>query len=527
MRAWRFLFILGLLLSALTSSVSAEEPPFVEAVPDPAAAPSPPYFAPQTEGVLSLSEAIQMALDHNLGLLASKIGIDSDELNVMIQEGLFDPRLTLSLDHSDRERAFQGTEADPITGTVNSNTTDFSAAAILPTRTGGSWSLTYEAIRNDPSSGGSSNGYGSSTLLRYTMPLLEGSGNLINHSPIEQARIGAQVTAANFAREALSLEATVVSQYLAVLRAQRQLDTAHKSLEVAQGLRKQTQAEVDAGVLARFELINAEGGIATREEGVLLAEQNIADAYSILKQTLGIPLDTPIVLSDELNVAPVGELSFDSLIDQALVDRPELQAFDLRQELANLQLEDAEDRLQNELTFNASAGVDGEGDSYRDSLDDMNKFAWSLGLEYTIPLSTDHRAKAQAEQARLALDQLALSRGESETQIRLALERALRDLRVSYERLAITATGVTVAEQRLANEQARLDLGLSTSQLVLDAEESLSDARRRRIEAELDYAQSKATLVGVLGLSQLAPPAIEPALALPEPAAPETAGGTP
>lgn len=453
----------------------------------------------------SLTEAIAFAQQHNYGLAASKLGLTRDEWNVYIARGIFDRTLTIGLTHS--ERRSEGSFESTTTGGSETSTTTLQASAVVPTDSGGNWSLTYNTqraeVRSSSSSTNSNEGYNSSMSLRFRQPLLEGAGRTRTRSPIRQAEFGYQITAENLRQDFLSIEQTVTNQYLAALRAQRQVETAKLSLEVANALYRQVTAQFEAGVSARFEKTNAEGGLAAREEALIVAEQGVANALDALRQTLGLPLDAPITLD------PLPGLSLDlpDTVDRAwsiaASMRPEMSILLIREDLTRLQRDDAKDRLKNSLDFTATAGLDGAGDDLGESIEGLDNFSWTIGLEYTIPLGRDRRAKGQYQQSSLSLEQLSLQRQETELQIQTALSQLLRDVQVAGERLRITGTGVRVAEERLQNERARLDLGLSTTTLVLDVEEDLAQARRAAIDAELDLLASQARLFNTLGLSLL------------------------
>jgi outer membrane protein TolC len=223
-----------------------------------------------------------------------------------------------------------------------------------------------------------------------------------------------------------------------------------------------------------------------------------------LKQTLGIPRGIPLALDPTPTYDYPEAVPYEQYLGIANDNRPELHVFDLREQQNEVSLLDAKDNLKDSLDFTAGVGINGEGQDFGKSLEDMEDINWTLGVEYLIPLGRDRRAKGQYEQARLALDQLALERAETETQIEADLSQAIRDVDVAEQRLAITATGVRVAQERLDNERARLDLGLTTATFVLEVEEDLAQARRSQIEADLDVVAARARLLNVLGLSQLA-----------------------
>lgn len=489
----RRLLTYALLSSLLTGLAWGAEPP--EMVPSPtdegASYPSPP---------LSLQDAISLARIGNFALAASRVGLAREEWGPYIATGIFDRTLSIGLTHNSRQSG-GGTVS---TGS-DTHSTSLSTTVTVPTQTGGQWSFEYSAQRVDVRSltSGGNDGYSSDIGVSFRQPLLEGAGKRRTRSGITQAEIGLDISRANLDRELLSLEQIVTQQFLAVLRAQRQLETAELSLEVATALFDQVKAQVDAGALAKFEQTNAEGGLATRQESVLLAQQGVADAMDNLKQTLGLPRDVAIALDPSPTYDFPEPTTYSEYLEIANTSRPEMRVFDLRAQQNEVQLLDAKDALQDRLDFTASAGVSGDGRDYGKSLEEMEDFQWTLGVEYLIPLGRDRRAKGQYEQARLAEDQLALERSETETQIESDLSQAIRDVEVAEQRLSITATGVRVAEERLENERARLNLGLTTTTAVLEVEEDLAQAKRAQIEADLDVVATRARLLNVLGLSQL------------------------
>jgi|GEM_PF-5313164 len=491
----RRLLTCALLSSLLTGLAWGAEPPAVVPSPQNEAA---SYQSPP----MTLPEAINLARLGNFAIAASKVGLAREEWAPYIARGIFDRTLRLGLTHNSR----QTNGSDGVTSGSDSDSTSLSTVVTVPTQTGGQWSLEYNAQRVDVRSatGGGNDGYSSDVEVNFRHPLLEGAGKRRTSSGITQAEIGVDITRANLDREFLSLEQTVTQQFLAVLRAQRQLETARISLDVANALFDQIAAQVEAGSLAQFEQTNAEGGLATREEAVLLAQQGVDDALDELKQTLGIPRDVPLVLDPNPAYDSPPDVTFEQYLGIANDNRPELRVFDLREQQNEVSLFDAKDNLKDTLDFTAGVGLNGEGRDFGKSLEDMEDINWVLGVEYLIPLGRDRRAKGQYEQARLALDQLALERAETETQIESDLSQAIRDVEVAEQRLSITATGVRVAQERLDNERARLDLGLTTATFVLEVEEDLAQARRSQIEADLNVVAARARLLNVLGLSQLA-----------------------
>ena len=73
-------------------------------------------------------------------------------------------------------------------------------------------------------------------------------------------------------------------------------------------------------------------------------------------------------------------------------------------------------------------------------------------------------------------------------------KEAFRQVHTDFKRIETTGTARKLAEKQLEAEQERLNVGLSTTRLVLDFQSDLAVARGNEIRAIVDYNQSLANL---------------------------------
>jgi outer membrane protein len=111
---------------------------------------------------------------------------------------------------------------------------------------------------------------------------------------------------------------------------------------------------------------------------------------------------------------------------------------------------------------------------------------WSLGVSVSYPLGRSSeeaglaRATIERDQAARRLASLRLDAAE-------AIRRAARQVRSSGERVEAARASATLAERRLADEQRRYDVGLSTTFLVTQAQRDLLQAQVSLLQTSLDY----------------------------------------
>ena len=112
--------------------------------------------------------------------------------------------------------------------------------------------------------------------------------------------------------------------------------------------------------------------------------------------------------------------------------------------------------------------------------------AWSFGVTVNYPVGHSFedasRARAEIERRQTAQRISSLRLAAAET-----IRQAGRQIRGTAERIDAAKAGATLAEERLASEQRRLDAGLSTTFLVTQAQRDLLQAQVNLLQTTLDY----------------------------------------
>ena len=125
---------------------------------------------------------------------------------------------------------------------------------------------------------------------------------------------------------------------------------------------------------------------------------------------------------------------------------------------------------------------------------------WSVGLTLTLPMN-NFLSRAMYTQAKLSMEQSLLNLKSQEQQIFLEIKNAVRAVETNYKRVQAYRVARELAEQKLAAEEEKLKVGLSTNYIVLQYQRDLSTARSTELRAIVDYNLSTAALDRALGLS--------------------------
>jgi outer membrane protein TolC len=392
-----------------------------------------------------------------------------------------------------------GTEPDKI----DQNDTNLSLGIKQKMLTGGSYDLKFDTNRN--SVAGETNflfnpSYASNLRFDLTQPLLRNFGPTITKVQITLAQNAADVEQLTLVNQVLSVIAQVEQAYWELVFARENLKVARATLQAAEELLASNRAKVKAGVMADVEALQAQAGVANQIEQILLAQKKVADQedqlrlllsnseYNLTQTTPLVPLDPPL---QHLQDTPLKEN-----LELAFEHRPDILQAKKNIETSTVNTRFAKNQLLPDLSFQGSLGLSGLGKNPGDNLDrfgstDFYNMGGGLVLSYPIGNRSAH---SQYQRRVLETQQSQVSLLRVRQQIILDVKEAIRQVQTSFKRTRTNQTARQLSERQLKAEEERLNLGLSTTRLVLEFQRDLRIARGRELRAILDYNQSLSRL---------------------------------
>lgn len=484
---------------------------------------------------MSLGEAQRAALENNLDLVIARKDPRIAALNVDFSKAAFDPTIGASANHAESKD-----EPSQIFQSTRSKSDDFGLSWTDRLTFGGEYSLTLGSRKTDaPNPFRSYNpSYGSALTMNYSMPLLRGFGRTVNTSDIVIARRNLEISNDELRRQAISTIKSVEDAYWDLVAARAALGVARQSFDLAGDLLSLNRKKVEVGTLAPIEITQAEAGVASREELVIVAEATLQSAEDNVRRLLATPSADPawnrrLIPTDEPTFA-VRTPDLESAIAKALETRPELAAS--RRALENRKLGErvAENGVKPGLQLDAGLtpsgnnlkgfvldpgtdGITGTADDrlipdtggLGESLSEVPKFRnynWSVGLSYTMPLF-NRAAKAAYGTAILEREKAEVALQNTEQSIRVDVRNAVRGVESGAKRVAAARSSTVLQRKKLEAEQKKFDNGMSTSFEVLTFQTDLQNAQLSEIRALLDYQKAladferaKGTLLEARGL---------------------------
>lgn len=461
----------GLLLPLLFAAVAAEAAP------------------------LTLRQLEHLALEKNPALRGAVYSLRASAATVRQGYGIYDPRLSANL--SLRE------SREPMSSGATSETRALvlGAGIVKQVDNGGSLRLGVDLASSDnlaATTVGIDPAWSNQFSLSYTQPLWNGYGQTVTEEAI---LIAARTRDAAFDALRQQAAATLVqvrNLYGRIQQANELIGYREASLVLANRILDENRARVAAGLLPPIDVLEAEVGVKQRERDLLDARQAAAELVDQLAAL--VDLDTLEVAGEPLpglDALPTEEAA----VAEALAKRPELAR--QRQNLERLAVSEevARNRTRARLDLSASyaqKGLDSTpGGGIGDALGPENR-NWQVGLNYAFPLGN------RAAESNLAIQRHQLGAARSELQrlqieVRREVRSALRQLDIGKSRLAVSAKGRELAEEKLRTLLKRREVGLATTRDVLEGETDLQRARSDQSSAQTDYLVAVTDLLRASG----------------------------
>jgi len=364
---------------------------------------------------------------------------------------------------------------------------------------------------------------GSSLGLTVTQPLLRGFGQSLNRRFIRIAGIQQKISSLLFQQQLIVTVYGVVRLYTDLLALYEDVKVKEETLALAQKLYDDTKAQVEEGTLAPVELTRANASVFSSRQALIDARGLLEEQEAIVKNVLTksgngdpeveqarlIPTDSLTIPASE-NVRPVQDLMNDA------IHRPDVGQAGLQLQSLQIGLAGARNAVRPEVDLVGVAqnnGLAGPVNPFAPSptpvlaggygsvLDQIftRKFpTYGIGLQVTLPI---HNRIAEGDLARdeWQVRQAEVRLQQFRNQARLEVEDALIAMRRARSSYEAAEQARKLQQESLEAEQAKFEVGASTSFFVIQYESLLAQSKLTEVAAKSAYVKAKAALARATG----------------------------
>ena len=471
---------------------------------------------------MTLEEAINQALKNNLDL---QIEMTNPEISRALwrkSTSIFIPTLEINFNRvsttTPSSSIFTGADIEKADG----GSLNFTLAQNL--LLGGNLSVSLQNSRNSTNSVYSQINprFNSQLTFSLNQPLLKNFGLTATKRSIHIARNNRDKSLFALKQGVINLIYQTEEAYWNLVYSHQNLAVKEKSLQLAKDLLKQNEVQVRVGVSAPMDILTAQAEVAARESETLQAKSQIQTYEENLRRILNLSqMREAIVPLEKPQFSPVAA-DFNDFLQQALEKRPDIEQVRLDLKSKNIDVRYYRNQLLPNLQITASyyskglsgtpqdvdfsllpvdstGGAIGGGlsDALRDALKNLYS-NYSIGLQLSVPLF-NASGRADLTQARLNLEQSLLILKKTESTIYSEVKQIVMDLETNAKIVEANRISRELADQKLAAEQKKLAVGLSTNYLVLQYQRDFSNAQIAELKSLIDYSLALSRVNKVLG----------------------------
>lgn len=287
----------------------------------------------------------------------------------------------------------------------------------------------------------------------------------------------------------------VARAYLAGLQAKAALETAQANVELSQALLKLAQQQKEAGTGTGIEITRAEVQLANDQQHLLVAQNDVTRTRLQLLKVIGLRLDNPVELTDELSYVAVENLDEKQALATAFQKRAELKAQSQREE--NARLSYSATRSERLPSVNAFGNYGDLGTGISEALPTR-----AVGVTVRIPIFDGGRREARVAESASLFRQQRIRTEDLHDQVELDVRIALDSLRSADAQVKAAEEGLALSQNELAQAERRYKAGVTNSIEVTDAQTRLARARDNRISALYNYNLARIDLGTATGTIQ-------------------------
>ena len=505
---------------------------------------------------LSLREALASALENNKDIEVARDNVKIAEFDFLGAQGAYDPKFSSTAFYERIKTPISSFLSGGQEGAITQS--DFTGSARLEglSKKGGSYHIDFSSVRltTNNSFTALNPQYPTSLSFSYVQPLFRGLKFDNARRQIEIGKKNLSLTDSQFRQRAIETITNVQRAYWDLVFALRSLQVQRDAVAVAQTQLEHNQRLVNEGQLAPIDIVASESQIATYEQGVFAALEDVTKYENILKNLIAKNSEATIwaesiVPTDAVDLT-VPQVSLPDALKTAMENRPELQQSEVLREINQIDQRYFKDQTKPAIDLIANYSSTGLAGSIavtgvnpftassqlvRDRVDELSKRAGldplpltppttfspnlvgsygqsienllanrynnvKVGVQISLPLR-NRTAEAQLGRSLVEGERIATQREAIEQNVQVEVRNALQAVRSAETRLRAAVATRELNEKQYGSEQRKLDAGQSTVFLVLERQTALTTAKGLELKAQTDLNKAIADLQKATGNS--------------------------
>jgi len=287
---------------------------------------------------------------------------------------------------------------------------------------------------------------------------------------------------------------TVGNAYLTCIADASSIESVKAQVATAKVSLDQAVANHEAGTAPLLDELRARVDYQTQQQSLITAQNQYEKDKIALARAIGLPLEQTFALTDQAPYAALDNLNPEALTQQAKTGRSDLKA-------ATEQLEGAKD---------SKAAASAERYPTIDFAGDYGDIGVNLLHSHgtgdatgtlTVPLFEEGKLRGDARVAQSQLDQRIAQLSDLNGQIAADIRDSILDIQSAQQRVEVARSNASLAAEALSEAQQRYAVGVSDNLAVSQAQQAVAQADNQYITSLYQHNVAKLSLARALGLA--------------------------
>jgi outer membrane protein len=297
----------------------------------------------------------------------------------------------------------------------------------------------------------------------------------------------------------------VVDAYYGVLLASKQLEVAEQAARTAQSIMDRSQVRFDSGLVVESDLLTAKVRMASRQQELIRARNNLDLARAQLSTAMGVPVDSLFQPAEALTERALSPPVLLEMEKQALTNRPDLKRIQSQEAAQQQSVAMAKSSFGPRV--NAFVGWEMDNPTFVAGGGGNN---WLGGVEVQFDIFEGGAKRAELSRQRALADRVGAMKQAATEAVRLEVRRAYYDVDASRQQVEVARAAIAHAQESLRINHDRYDVGLTTITDLLGAEEAARRSQTDYWEAVYRFHTSYANLELASGTLNPQSPVVTP-----------------
>ena len=321
---------------------------------------------------------------------------------------------------------------------------------------------------------------------------------------IQSAKTLLQITENAKTKTDQEVKKGIINAYGNVLLAEENVAILKKNVESVQKTFDETKLTFENGLAEEEDVEQLEITLLTLKNNLNRSSRMADIAYEMLNITLGLPVETNIILTEELEALAMQY--FDLSILQKNIAVEENIDFRIAKntaESAEIEVKLEQAKALPSLTGYVNYGYQGFSQEFTFLNDNQEYFDQSiLGISLNIPIFSSGMRSARTQQKKIALEQALADLDYTKNEVKQQINSAKTEYEYSLDNYSVQKKNLALAERIENKNKTKFEEGVASSFELSEAQRQLYTAQQDYLQSMLNVITTKVELENLLDTTQ-------------------------